>query len=445
MRRILRWFITATLVFICLHVIVPEQQCHAALSDYEKQQVENIIEERLKWYYGTEISPGESGEFYRNMYIKNLDSGYDQLMCMTPGAYWYSRNLEQRIAWLEGNVGSASKEDLDDVKNKVDSTSKETQDKINESSDKIIEAGKDKSDKKKDKTSIFSGTLSLVNFSNELWGIVEGIFFLSSTGDGKIIEVLGFSVDINALSTGTVYTAMKTIAYSLVLLFFSINIIENIAKYEMITLKGIVSMTIRIGVSKYLIDNSSTIFLKIVEIIREAIIKVMGSDKITIKGSALPGSDLQDLIVEAAGESDLWVIGKIVDIFMEIIYMVPVILIAMLVCLIASIILIKILIWSIDLVVLIAMSPVYVACWSSDATKQYCRKFVVTFIQASAQLLYMAVIFFVFKEWLISTTPTTFSQLTEFLSQYLKYTFILIIMAIMIVKPPKYLKNMLNA
>ena len=149
--------------------------------------------------------------------------------------------------------------------------------------------------------------------------------------------------------------------------------------------------------------------------------------------------------MDAAGESDLWVIGKLVDIVMVIIYMIPVLLIVMLICVVASIILIKVLIWSIDLVVLIAMSPVYVACWSSDATKQYCRKFVVTFIQASAQLLYMAVVFFIFKGWLISTTPTSFSQLSEFLSHYCQFSLILIVMAIMIIKPPKYLKNMLSA
>ncbi len=444
MKRILQWFITATLVFICLHAIVPEQQCHAELSYYEKQQVEEIIKE----LYGTDLGEGNRGEYYRNMWIRNVENGEERLMSMTPGAYWYSRSLEARISSLEGNVGAGRKEDFDDVKNKVDSTSKETQDKIDNSTDKIIDAGKDKSDtntKQKEKTSILSGTLGIIDFSNKLWGVVEGIFFFSSVEDGQIIEVLGYSVDIEKLGTGDVYTAMKAIAYSLVLLFFSISIIENVAKYEMITLKGIVTMTIRIVVSKYLIDNSAKIFLKIIQIVREAIFTIISkTGQETLTGSALNKNELKEIILNAAGESDLWVIAKIVDIVMVIIYMIPVTLIAIIVCTVAAIILIKVLIWSIDLVVLIVMSPVYIACWSSDATKQYCRKFVVTFIQASVQLLYMAVVFCIFKTWLISTTPTSMTQFSDFLSHYCQFSFILIVMAIMIVKPPKYLKNMLS-
>ena len=59
---------------------------------------------------------------------------------------------------------------------------------------------------------------------------------------------------------------MKTLAYSLVLIFFSVNLIESTVKYEIVTLRGAVSFGGRLLVGKIVIDLSTTICMKVVGI-----------------------------------------------------------------------------------------------------------------------------------------------------------------------------------
>ena len=268
------------------------------------------------------------------------------------------------------------------------------------------------------------------------------IFYGASFGENiGLLEYFNFQIDINSYVNSNVYTVMKTLAYSLVLLFFSVNMIETTIKYESVSLKGFIVMTIRIVIAKKLIDNCPKICTSIIKIVRDTIGQMWETKEVDL--SDVMGKDtILDKILNV-GQSKLPFVGEIVDAILVLVAAVPIILMSLSAFIVGAIILVKILLWSVDMVILVSVSPAFVACWSSDVTKQYFKNFIVTFIQASLQLLYMAIVFFLFKTFLATTVPDG-DNMVIYMVRFVPNLIVMIAMAIMMIKPPKFLTNMLR-
>lgn len=85
---------------------------------------------------------------------------------------------------------------------------------------------------------------------------------------------------------------------------------------------------------------------------------------------------------------------------------------------------------------------------SSDVTKQYFRNFVVTFVQVSAQIVYMAVMYYVGARWTMQEIDASSMQSgADVLAWFMKFlpnTIVIIGIGIMMVKPPKALSNLIH-
>lgn len=361
-------------------------------------------------------------------------------------------DLVPRLEKLERNGGGASAQDVTDLKNKVDGTNNkldqnaEKVDNIQKTLDDITKKS-EKSNDSSARNSLYDMTDAMIAKTNDLWNTVGGIFLLNSSWADKmgVLKFFGWSIDIDSYANSPIHTALKLVAYSIVLLFFSITIVESTVKYEMISLKGFIIMTARLGISKLLIDKSGYICLKIIQIVRETIgsvFKAAGGVNGEALNSIMNPNPTEDLMKSIA-PSKLPFIGELVDAIVAFIYIIPLVLTALAVMIVAAIIIIRMLLWSVDLAILVSVSPLYISCWSSDVTKQYCKNFIVTFIQASAQLLYMALVYFIFRKWLINSTGAE-TSMSVYLPKIVPNVIVMIAMAIMMIKPPKFLSNMLK-
>ncbi len=438
MKRIIRRIICAVML-LCVFLVNPIH-C-SALSPFDEQMVRHIAKEEAKNVVdsviynimGPEVGPMSVGAY--NWANKRADESLNSAV----------GQLLPRIEALEKSSG-ASSQDISNLNNKVD----DTNNKIDQNSEKVdnVQKSIDDLNKKSDNsdgstvTGVRKVLIAFIELANKIWNSIGMIFYGASFGENiGLLEYFNFQIDINSYVNSNVYTVMKTLAYSLVLLFFSVNMIETTIKYESVSLKGFIVMTIRIVIAKKLIDNCPKICTSIIKIVRDTIGQMWETKEVDL--SDVMGKDtILDKILNV-GQSKLPFVGEIVDAILVLVAAVPIILMSLSAFIVGAIILVKILLWSVDMVILVSVSPAFVACWSSDVTKQYFKNFIVTFIQASLQLLYMAIVFFLFKTFLATTVPDG-DNMVIYMVRFVPNLIVMIAMAIMMIKPPKFLTNMLR-
>lgn len=449
MKRIIRRIICAVML-LCVFLVNPIH-C-SALSPFDEQMVRHIAKEEAK--NAVDNIAKEEAKNVVDSVIYNIMG--PEVGPMSVGAYnWANKRADEslnsavgqllpRIEALEKSSG-ASSQDISNLNNKVD----DTNNKIDQNSEKVdnVQKSIDDLNKKSDNsdgstvTGVRKVLIAFIELANKIWNSIGMIFYGASFGENiGLLEYFNFQIDINSYINSNVYTVMKTLAYSLVLLFFSVNMIETTIKYESVSLKGFIVMTIRIVIAKKLIDNCPKICTSIIKIVRDTIGQMWETKEVDL--SDVMGKDILDKILNI-GQSKLPFIGEIVDAILALVTAVPIILMSLSAFIVGAIILVKILLWSVDMVILVSVSPAFVACWSSDVTKQYFKNFIVTFIQASLQLLYMAIVFFVFKKFLATTVPDV-DNMAIYMVRFVPNLIVMIAMAIMMIKPPKFLTNMLR-
>lgn len=295
-------FLSGIIISICIVIIIlPCKQCKAVISPMDYPVINQIIDARLGEIYGT----------------VNIGSGN-----MSTGAYNYGQYLdgEKNKLWneinaLKGNVG-ASSQDINDVKGKVDETNGKI-DSVQQSVDNIdvrgdldkfgeeitISADGSAADK------ILGVTDIMINSCNRLWSIVGDTMV-----NYGITNISGASINAKAYAVGgedTIISVLTAFAYSVVLLFFAINLIEVTVKYEMLSLKSVIIITARIGIAKLLIDKSGTICSKIIDITSTLASDVIEIGTFNVMNNFPSTRDFFD-------KNGTKLVGPIIDIFMAI-------------------------------------------------------------------------------------------------------------------------------
>lgn len=244
--------------------------------------------------------------------------------------------------------------------------------------------------------------------------------------------------DLNNESTalGKLIGVMRIFAYSLVLLFFSVNLIEQTIKYEIFTAKGMVRILGRLLLAKIIIDMSAKICILIISVIGKLTLQML--DKIQITLNIYP-----DITMDKSGVK---VIGPILDAiaaaFMSLILML--VMGVVLVC--VSLVMIKLCLRSIELAMLIVVSPAFFACLSTDVTKEYFKRFLQVFLQVATQTLFMAIAMAVCSGSL-NSDPIKIEKMSELALALIRVTptvLITISMCIVMIKPPKVLTGLLK-
>ncbi len=263
---------------------------------------------------------------------------------------------------------------------------------------------------------------------SETQGLYKGFFGNSGINLAEITD------STSALSKAA--DVMRIFAYSLVLLFFAVTIVEQSIKYEIFTLKGIARIFGRLLLAKIIIDLSTTICLIIIKIVGYLTFKILDSAQITV-------NIFPDIYLKA---SKTKIIGPVIDILVGIIVGLVFTLIILLVLIPICIVLMKLVMRSIELAVLMTVAPAFFACLSTDVTKEYFKKFMSIFLQVACQTLFMVIPIVVCANHFTSepVQMNGISALAATLRNIMPNILIFTAMLIMMIKPPKVLTNLIK-
>lgn len=289
---------------------------------------------------------------------------------------------------------------------------------------------------------LIENTESQLDGANALWQMVGKV--MESGGDLSAVNMPGdiqLGVDLSSFTSSyasTISAFMKTLAYSLVLIFFSVNLIESTVKYEIVTLRGAVSFGGRLLVGKVVIDLSTTICMKVVGITEWVCGSLVGAGSADVE-------PILNLSVGTSSTSSLWVIGKIIDFFNIITNIGPILIVIAVVMIISIAILIKLMIRNIQLAIMVIAAPPFFATLATDTTKHYFRNYITSFLQCALQVVFMCLVWYV-GIFLLNNHKIegdVFASLGSN-TNFMRVLMIYIVMGIMICKPPKFLTNALN-
>lgn len=323
------------------------------------------------------------------------------------------------------------KEDIENVKDDINDN---MADKAEEGVGNYFDSKTTTSDKGAE--TVFSISDMLIQTANDQWKMVGSA--MQNTG---VANEWGFA--LNAADYGEsgtsnyIFIIFRTFAYSLVLVFFSANLIETSIKYEIFTLRGGANVFGRLLLSKVIIDKSGAICLAILKAVGDIASKIIIGANATIE---LNVPDFKSSLVK----SDLWIIGTLVDSLSALVIVIPVAIVALVALVAACLVTVKLILRSIELCLMVAVSPTFFACFSSEVSRPYFRNFVVTFIQVAVELLFMAVVYAVCASWITKPFNGDTTTVIKWFMSFLPNALILLTMAISMVKPPKVLTGLLH-
>lgn len=345
----------------------------------------------------------------------------------------YINNTLMPAIESNGNGNGASQESVNNVQNSINNVQnsvnsidvkKDMNDFFTEKSEKYYE-----DENRKDYPKTFLD--GLIYTIQQCWGKVPNLI------NGSENSVWKISIDPTKQNTFT--GIFKTIGYSLVLLFFAANLIENTIKYEIFTLKGGAMLFGRLIISKVVIDLSVTICTYILNICNNISAKILGEAQHTLEFSV---PNIQD----NSGIHDfLPVIGPLLDAIQSFYVLLPAVIIAIAMLAPALIIIFKLALRSIELSLLMIVSPAFFSCYSSEITKPYFNKFITTFLQCALQIVFMSVVYALSADWMTDITNVEGkAEAWAWFVKVLPHALIALAFAIMMVKPPKVLTNLVK-
>ena len=435
MKRIYKFFAVVVALMIC-GIHIPTETCNA-LTPIEIAEIYHMINERIVAEKGVGIDV-------------TVENGAVEEAWINRGVYWFVINhsdglrndinaLNDRVSAIEGGVG-ASSADVSEIKDGVNNTNTkldEVQNAVNNIDvQKEMEAVGEQIVKENDgklATKIYGIGDVFVGICNGVWKLIgEAISNYGING----IDTL--QINVKDYAAGTIYEAMKLFAYSLVLLCFAVNLVEATVKYEMLSLKSVIIITARVAISKLLIDNSGNICIKILDVFSDQTQTILAGTPKAFEFTTGFGNFFYS--------SKVKFIGPLIDMLLAILFGTLVVTVTAVVLIVAACVLIKLVLRIFELLLMISTAPVFVACWSSEVTKQYARNFFVTFIQVAAEILYIAIVYAVGLKY-ISLQGNAIKSWEDFflwLSTLLPQVILVVGWCIMMIKPPKVLKNLIH-
>lgn len=334
---------------------------------------------------------------------------------------------------IQSNSSGASQSSVDNIQSAVNDV-KTTVDSIDLKSDmENFYANKNTENDGSTCSSVVSFADTMIETANDYWAKIADI--ISDTG---VNNEFGFAINVKTMKSSSIFYIFRNFAYSLVLVFFAANLIETSIKYEIFTLKGGVQVFGRLLISKVIIDASGLICIYLLDICSNLTSKILSASTAEFK---INKPNLSAMIVK----SDVWVVGKILDFLLAALLLIPILLIVLPILISAIFVIIKLILRSLELSLLVCVSPAFFACYSSEVTRPYFRNFIMTFIQCAAQIVFMAVVYFVGTKWFASSTNvSSATDAWTWFQNVIPNTLIAIAIAIMMVKPPRVLTNLLK-
>ena len=283
-------------------------------------------------------------------------------------------------------------------------------------------------------------------------GIANAVFFLykcllnvitdtfKSMSDSSVTSTVFYGFDYNAVAD-TIFPLFRTFAYALIIIFAGVNALETAIQYEMFTMRGGVKILARLTFAKIWVDISLIVCRGIVAIAMDWLNQITQLT-VDITNSINVGVSLQ--------HSDAWIIGWLIDYFNGLLLAAGLHLIILPLVILVLIMFIKLFIRYFELAMLQCVSPVFFACLTGEATKQYFKKFIMTYISVVVEVVFMALIWYIYVEYLnqafsVSTEANSVLELFSLESGILNFFLVSVGAFILMIKPPQVLKNLVTA
>lgn len=284
---------------------------------------------------------------------------------------------------------------------------------------------------------------SILETAEDYWNSISVNIEKANKGIYKIPGMSRKSLNpadyVNDDTKNMAYNIFRNLGYSLVLLFFSMSLIENTIKLDAFSLKGGAMIFGRLIVSKVVIDLAGRACIAILDLCTKTCtqLAMVSASQLNMSGD----NDIGSLF----HKSDVKFVGGIIDVFTALGIVIPILIITIPILICSIVVLIKLVGRGLELTMLIIVSPAFFACYSSDVTKQYFKTFIVTFIQVALQVVFMMVVFYIGSAWLTQTVEVASytSVFAWMLAMFPNLLFIIVITK-MIVKPPRILMHLLH-
>lgn len=283
-------------------------------------------------------------------------------------------------------------------------------------------------------------------------GIAHSVFLLykgllsvitdtfKSLADSSVTSTVMYGFDYNAIAD-KIFPLFRTFAYALIIIFAGVNALETALQYEMFTMRGGVKILARLTFAKIWVDISLVVCRGIVAIATEWLNQITTLTS-NIANNINIGVSLQS--------SNAWIIGWLIDFFNGLLLAFGMLLLIIPLIVLIIIMFAKLFIRSFELAMLQCVSPVFFACLTGETTKQYFNKFILTYISVVVEVVFMALIWYIYIEYLnqafsVSSSANSVLEFFSLENGIINFFMVSIGAYILMIKPPQVLKNLVSA
>ena len=286
---------------------------------------------------------------------------------------------------------------------------------------------------------------SPIGIANAVFWLYKGLLNVmtdtfKSLSDSSVTSTVMYGFDYNSVAD-TIFPLFKIFAYALIIIFASVNALETALQYEMFTMRGGVKILARLTFAKIWVDISLIVCRGIVAIATDWLGQIT---RLT--------ADITNIIDVGVSlqHSDAWIVGWIIDFFNGVLLAAGILLILLPLVVLILIMFVKLFIRSFELAMLQCVSPVFFACLTGEATKQYFKRFILTYISVVVEVVFMAVIWYIYVEYLnqafsVSTQANTVLEMFSLEGGIINFFMVSVGAYILMIKPPQVLKNLVAA
>ena len=271
----------------------------------------------------------------------------------------------------------------------------------------------------------------LIMTINYMWSTV-GQVIRNFAADNSML--IGFSTSEMENFAENMAFIFQTVGYFIIILVFSLNIIEYGLKFEYYDKKMYFKTLGYIFLGKCWVDLSIKIVLLIFRIFNS--IAYVISDPATME--LLP-----QYTPEKAWYSYIPIIGVLIDLVVAIFELIPLFLTLIVVSIVIICIFVKLTIRCFEMTCLITVAPAFMACFAGDITKKYGQRYIETVISIGLDLVFIAVVYTIGLQWLNKLAAENSGGFMEF-GEYVTRMVLIVAMGVVICKPPKVLTGLVG-
>lgn len=253
---------------------------------------------------------------------------------------------------------------------------------------------------------------------------------------GSEIDLIRSSLPV-AVQMRNIVSITSVTAGTLSSLFWGIGILKQALRTEELTSRHWLSLAMGVIINMALVSNSMQLCYGIINI------------EAGLTGRILSGSQWGEVISEISADQltltieenpiNIAIFGVFFDFIVAIGQILPIIIALLAMLVIAMLVYIKLIIRQLELVCMVCVSPLFIACVISEPTRPFFRNFLASFCSVVFETLFMAITLAVGISF-VNQQVADISKVWDFTKMCVSA----IAVAVMCLKPPKALTNMIK-